>query len=130
MAVWRCGGKAVRRHGRQGRGPLGVSSLESGVWTCRAAILALILALAAPALADTSVMLADGGMLDRVTLAPPAAPNQVSLQQPGASPVTVAIEDLLVVDFGKVPGRPVTPSVRFLNGDQVFGKVTFPAPRQ
>lgn len=93
------------------------------------AVVALGLA-AVPARADTTVMLADGKTLENVTLAPASGKDQVVLRQEGQEPRTLSIQDLLVVDFGKVPGRPLTPSVRFINGDTVFGKVTFPNSRQ
>jgi hypothetical protein len=80
--------------------------------------------------ADVQVMLADGRTLDKVTLKPGAAPRQVTIEQRGQAPLTVAPEELLVVDYGKVAGREATPSVRLSNGDQVVGKVTFPSARQ
>jgi len=75
-------------------------------------------------------MLADGKRLEKVSLKPADTRDQVTLVAGSATPLTVPIQDLLVVDFGKVPGNLLTPSVRFSNGDTVFGKVTFPAPRQ
>jgi hypothetical protein len=75
-------------------------------------------------------MLADGRTLESVTLKPGAGPDQLLLERPGEAARTVSPQDLLVVDFGKVSGRALTPTVRFANGDQVFGKVTFPAARQ
>lgn len=80
--------------------------------------------------ADTTVLLADGRRLEKVSLKPAAVKEQVVLEQAGQSPVTLPIQDLLVVDFGKVPGNVLTPSVRFVNGDTVFGRVTFPSVRQ
>ena len=80
--------------------------------------------------AGTSVMLADGQTLDKVTLKPGADKEQLTLERTGQPPTTVSIQDLLVVDFGKLRGRALTPSVRFVNGDTVYGKVSFPAPRQ
>lgn len=80
--------------------------------------------------ADTSVMLADGQTLEKVTLKPGTAKEQLVIERSGQAATTVSIQDLLVVDFGKIPGRPVPASVRFLNGDSVYGKVTFPGPRQ
>ncbi|MGV3724674.1 MAG: NPCBM/NEW2 domain-containing protein [Actinomycetota bacterium] len=90
----------------------------------------LSLSLMSPVHADTTVMLADGKRLERVSLKPAAAQEQIILEQAGQSPVTLPIQDLLVVDFGKIPGNNLTPSVRFANGDTVFGKVTFPSARQ
>src|SRR5687768_5063482 len=92
-----------------------------------AAALAL---LAGPAAADTSVMLADGRTLEGVELKPGAAPEQIVLERSGQAPVTAPLRDLLMVDFGKLSGRALTPTVRMANGDQLYGKVTFPAPRQ
>jgi NPCBM/NEW2 domain-containing protein len=74
-------------------------------------------------------MLADGRTLEGVSLKPGAAPDQVVLER-GSETVTASAQDLLVVDFNKVAGRALTPTVRFANGDQVFGKVTFPSARQ
>jgi hypothetical protein len=96
-----------------------------------AATAALGLLLGGPVQAqDTSVMLADGRTLDRVTLKPGPGADQVVLERPDGGPLTISAQDLLVVDFGKVSGRALTPTVRMANGDQVFGKVTFPGPRQ
>jgi hypothetical protein len=106
--------------------PFRRASLSLGI---SLAVVALGLA-AVPAGADTTVMLADGKTLENVTLAPASGKDQVVLRQEGQEPRTLSIQDLLVVDFGKVPGRPLTPSVRFINGDTVFGKVTFPNSRQ
>jgi hypothetical protein len=75
-------------------------------------------------------MLADGQTLEKVTLKPGTAKEQLIIERMGQAATTVGIQDLLVVDFGKIPGRPVPASVRFRNGDSVFGKVTFPGPRQ
>jgi hypothetical protein len=75
-------------------------------------------------------MLADGKRLEKVSLKPAAGKDQVVLEQSGQAPMTVSVQDLLVVDFGKIPGNMLTPSVRFANGDTVFGKVTFPSARQ
>lgn len=80
--------------------------------------------------ADTSVMLADGQTLEKVTLKAGAAKEQLVIERTGQAATTISIQDLLVVDFGKIPGRAVPASVRFLNGDTVYGKVTFPGPRQ
>ncbi|HTE17473.1 MAG TPA: NPCBM/NEW2 domain-containing protein [Armatimonadota bacterium] len=79
---------------------------------------------------DSTAILADGRTLENVTLKPGPGADQVSLEGSGQPVVTVAAQDLLVLDFGKVPGRPVPPSVRLANGDQVVGKVTFPTARQ
>src|SRR5690242_20712461 len=95
-----------------------------------AGLLVVSLAAALPARAQSSALLADGRTLDKVTLKPGAAANQVILERTGEQPLTVTPEDLLVVDFGKVSGQPVPPSVRLVNGDQVYGKVTFPAPKR
>ncbi|HEU4752691.1 MAG TPA: NPCBM/NEW2 domain-containing protein [Armatimonadota bacterium] len=75
-------------------------------------------------------MLADGQTVEKATLKPGSTPDQVVLERSGEAPVTVPAQELLTVDFGKVAGRPVTPSVRLANGDTVFGKISFPAPRQ
>jgi len=80
--------------------------------------------------ADTSVMLADGQTLEKVNLKPGDGKEQLIVERMGQPATTISIQDLLVVDFGKIPGRAVPPSVRFLNGDSVYGKVTFPGPRQ
>src|SRR5690349_14571070 len=95
-----------------------------------AGLLALSLFAAPPARAQGSAMLADGRMLDKVSLKPGAADNQVVLERAGAPAFTIAPEDLLVMDFGKISGQPVPPSVRLVNGDQVYGKVTFPAAKR
>jgi len=102
----------------------------SKVWiACILCVSAVMIPIPATA-ADTSVMLADGQTLEKVTLKPGAAKEQLVIERTGQAATTVSIQDLLVVDFGKIPGRPVPASVRFLNGDSVFGKVTFPGPRQ
>src|SRR4051812_7277834 len=75
-------------------------------------------------------MLADGRTLEGVTVKPGAAPNQVVLERAGEAAVTVAAQDLLALEFAKVPGRPVTPALRLSNGDQLAGKVSFPSARQ
>jgi len=99
---------------------------------CPALALSALLAasLAGPAAANAQVMLADGRTLEKVTLKPATSPTDVVVETPGADPVRVAAQDLLVVDFGKLPGRELPPSVRLVNGDQVFGKVSFPAPNR
>lgn len=91
--------------------------------------LAALAATAVPAWADTQILLADGRSLDRATLKPGPTANQVIVEQPGSAPLTVTPQDLLAVDFGKIPGRELPPTVRMANGDQVVGKVTFPSPR-
>ncbi len=87
--------------------------------------------LAGPAAAlDTSAMLADGRTLEKVTVKPAPAADQIVLEPQGQAPVTLPVQDLLVLDFGKLSGRPATPTLRLANGDQVFGKVSFPSARQ
>lgn len=94
-------------------------------------ILMLCALLAAPAgAAPATVMLADGRTLERVTLKPGPAAEQLTIEHGGGPPLTLAPTELFAADFGKVPGRPPTPSVRLANGDQVYGDVTFPAARQ
>lgn len=89
-----------------------------------------VITLSNTANADTSVMLADGQTLEKVTLKAGTAKEQLVIERTGQAATTISIQDLLVVDFGKIPGRAVPASVRFLNGDTVYGKVTFPGPRQ
>lgn len=86
---------------------------------------------ARPCLAlDSSAILADGQTLEGVTVRPNPAGDQLTFERAGKEVVTVPPQDLLAVDFGKVMGRPKTASVRFTNGDQVVGRVSFPAARQ
>lgn len=99
-------------------------------YTFHFALLSLSL-LATPAFAwDASVLLADGRKLEQVSLKPGPSPTQVLLEGGSEGSLTVDARDLLVVDFGKHPTRPVEPTLRLANGDQVFGKVTFPSARQ
>lgn len=84
---------------------------------------------ARPAFAQGQVLLADGRALERVNVKPGANPNQVIIEPATGDPITISPQDLLVVDFGKVPGREVPPMVRMANGDQVYGKVTFPTAK-
>lgn len=79
---------------------------------------------------DLTVLLADGRRLDAVTLKAGADGNSVVLEPVKGDPVPAKSEELLAIDFGKVDGRPQTASVRFANGDQVVGTVSFPAARQ
>lgn len=85
--------------------------------------------LSLPAAADTQVLLADGRSLDRVNLKPGPTPDKVVVERRGGEALTLSPQDILAVDFGKIPGREVPPSVRMANGDQVFGKVTFPTAK-
>jgi hypothetical protein len=96
-------------------------------------LIALALALALPGAAraaDGQILLADGRTLEGATLKPGASPTEVVVEPASGAPLRVAAQDLLVVDFGKVPTRELPPSVRLANGDQVFGKITFPAPNR
>jgi hypothetical protein len=96
-----------------------------------AAVGALLLFPALPGrAADTSAILADGRTLERVNLKNGTAPDQIILEQTGKPDITATVQDLLVVDFGKTPTRPMPASVRLANGDQVVGKVSFPSARQ
>src|SRR5687768_4674083 len=91
-------------------------------------LLVLLLAAANPAAAQSTVLLAEERMLEDVELKPGPAADQVVFAPKKGNPVTVALRDLLVVDFGKIPGREVTPTVRLTSGGQVYGKVTFSGP--
>lgn len=87
--------------------------------------------LASPALAgDATVMLADGRTLEKVDLKPGPTDNEVVLALPDGTSQPVKSQDLLAVDLGRVLGRPLAPTVRMANGNQVNGKVTFPSARQ
>jgi hypothetical protein len=79
---------------------------------------------------DLTVLLADGRQLDAVTMTSGADGNSVVLAPVKGDPVPAKAEELLAIDFGKVEGRPQPASVRFANGDQVVGTVSFPAARQ
>jgi hypothetical protein len=97
---------------------------------CSLLAIAALGLVAAPARAETFVLLADGRGLDGVTLKPGAGPDQVSIERPGAPASTTPVRNLLVVDYGKLPGRGVTPTVRMANGDQVYGKLSYPSAKQ
>ncbi len=88
------------------------------------------LALAVPAAAgDATVLLADGRTLLGSSIKGTADGQRLSIAHAGGTE-ELAIQDLLDVDFGKTPGKSTVPSVRLHNGDQMFGKVSFPSSRQ
>jgi hypothetical protein len=112
------------RRGRRGTGAEGRHA-----WRALAGAL-LLLAAAAPLRAATA-LLADGRRLEGVELRPGPSPDALVLEpQQGGEPVSLPAAELLAVDFQ--PRRPalVPASVRFANGDQVVGTVSFPTPRQ
>ncbi len=88
-------------------------------------------ALATPALAgDATVMLVDGRTLEKVDLKPGPTDNEIVLSLADGTSQPVKSQDLLAVDLGRALGRPLAPTVRMANGNQVNGKVTFPSARQ
>lgn len=89
----------------------------------------LAAAFGGPAGAQTTVLLAEERTLTDVDLKPGPAADQVVFTKRRAQPQTVALRDLLVVDFGKQPAREVTPTVRLQGGGQVYGKVSFSGPK-
>jgi len=91
---------------------------------------AALLASATPTHADSTVLLAEERQLEDVELKPGPTTEQVTFTKRGASPETVALRNLLVIDFGKIPGREITPTVRLVGGGQVFGKAIFTGPKQ
>lgn len=92
--------------------------------------LALLSAAAPCAAGDLTVMLADGRTLEKVDLKPAGGKDEVRLERGSEPAVTVPVQELLVVDWGKFQGRPLTPTVRLVNGDQLYGKVSFPKPTE
>lgn len=79
---------------------------------------------------EANVVLADGRTLEKANLLPGAGADQIVLEQAGKPTVTASIRDLLTVDFGRVPTQPLAATLRLANGDQVYGKLSFPASRQ
>lgn len=94
-----------------------------------AASLALATApLASAPLADTQVLLGDGSAVATTQLKPGPSDDRVVLELAAGAPRTLSVSDLLALDFGRNPGKPLVPTVRFVNGDQIHGKVYFPTP--
>ena len=90
----------------------------------------LALAPAAARAANAVVTLADGRTVEASAVKPGAMPNQLVLEQQGMAPVTITNVDLLSLDFAKAPSAMLTPTVRLQNGDQISGKLSYPAARQ
>ncbi|MBM3457355.1 MAG: hypothetical protein FJX77_02300 [Armatimonadetes bacterium] len=80
--------------------------------------------------AEPRVFLADGRVFPRANLKPAAAPDRIVVEPVGQPSVEIAAAELVVVDFGRVSGRTAVPTIRLANGDTLFGKLSFPTPRQ
>ncbi len=92
--------------------------------------IALCLLAFAPPVAAETVLLADGRELKGVEMKAGSAPDRVRLDRGLEAPLEVGKDEVLMVDFGKTPGRATVPAVRLLNGDQFNGKVSFPGGRE
>ena len=81
-----------------------------------------------------SIQLVDGTVLKGHVLTPMLPPSdnhaEVSVMGPDGKKKTLPLEDIVLVDYEKVSGRPAEPSVRLRNGDQIYGRVSFPEPRR
>jgi hypothetical protein len=109
-------------HSYPGRAALSAGGTALGL------LLALSPGLSAHA-AGASAFLADGRTLEQVTVRPGPGPEEVSLQPAGGATVVVSNRDLHAIDFGRIAGKKVVPTLRLVNGDQVYGAVSFPSPR-
>jgi len=102
--------------------------------------IAAVLALTAPLLAATAAAPTRGGAwlvsgrtlpgFRPVAAAPDGHVAKVTLRGPDGATEEIALADLIQVDYGKLAGAPVEPSLRLRNGDRIYGRVSFPQARR
>jgi hypothetical protein len=103
-------------------------STLGGCFTLAASLVGL---LSGPAAAGAErILLADGRNLSGVAMKAGPTADKVLLEGGPVGQITVGKDEILVVEFDRLVGKPVVPSLRLLTGDQFSGKITFPGNRQ